>query len=311
MPMVELYKTPMTFLWAPNTSHTIASALSFDISNDIKCIGGGGWTTVGSSQASTGTTQTIYVTGPASYASPSSYSYRLAVVMGSGGLGFDCNGTAFATINGTCVDKNTFLWEPAGTDITASLRMPAGYAFTGWGEGFPATSTMSFKMNGPVVLDPQWQPSAHFTLKTNPAGMKIMVDHAVVTTPVKLDWAPNSAHSLSPVSPQTVGTSSKEWVFESWSDGGQENRIVTAPGSGQYGSITVKYSLGAVCGFRTTPSGLSLTIDGRSNWLHYDFVWPVGSKHTISAPLSNSMRLAASTSSKTGPPAAGPRRTTS
>jgi uncharacterized protein (TIGR03437 family) len=37
-------------------------------------------------------------------------------------------------------------------------------------------------------------------------------------------------------------------------------------------------------GFVTSPAGLSLTIDGRSNWTSYTFLWGVGETHTVSAP---------------------------
>jgi uncharacterized protein (TIGR03437 family) len=48
--------------------------------------------------------------------------------------------------------------------------------------------------------------------------------------------------------------------------------------------LTATYVPGALVGFSTNPQGLSLSIDGRTNWLTYNFTWGVGETHTVSAP---------------------------
>jgi uncharacterized protein (TIGR03437 family) len=284
----QLYDNANTFLWAPGTWHTLTIGRTYNISDGTRCVVGSSWVN-DTTNANLGTSNArIYVSGPASYSFAAVYNYRIALVLTgvAGEPPFSCGGTAYATVNGECVDSNRYIWEPAGTVMTVSVIPPAGYVFLGWGDiNLPTTTTLNFTATAPKFLSATWRHAAHFTVNSEPSGMKVLVDRALVTTPVTLDWAPDSTHSLSPYSPQTVGSNTKEWVFDGWSDGGQENRTVTAPGAGKYGSLTVKYSYGSTCTFGTTPSGLSLSIDGRSNWHSYTFLWPVGSKHSISAPL--------------------------
>ena len=114
----------------------------------------------------------------------------------------------------------------------------------------------------------------------------MLVDEILVTAPATLAWAPGSAHNLSPISPQSSGGS--QWEFSSWSDGAPGNRTVMAANPPDWTSLTLNYAPGITVGFGTVPVGLSLTIDGRTNWPTYNFVWATGSTHTISAPLDQS-----------------------
>ena len=47
-------------------------------------------------------------------------------------------------------------------------------------------------------------------------------------------------------------------------------------------TLTANFVPGVNVNFLTVPAGLSLNVDGRSNWIAYAFVWGVGDTHTAS-----------------------------
>jgi uncharacterized protein (TIGR03437 family) len=63
------------------------------------------------------------------------------------------------------------------------------------------------------------------TITTAPAGLQVMVDGTVVTTPQKFDWPPGSQHTVAAVAMQ--GTYPR-YLFARWSDGGAASHTVTA-----------------------------------------------------------------------------------
>jgi len=77
---------------------------------------------------------------------------------------------------------------------------------------------------------------------------------------------------------------------QSWSQGGPETQVYTT--GGYLGPITLD---GPTMRWRGVSLSapvrrMQLTIDGRSNWPTYSFIWAVGSTHTISAPLQQAAR---------------------
>jgi uncharacterized protein (TIGR03437 family) len=74
------------------------------------------------------------------------------------------------------------------------------------------------------------------------------------------------------------------WVFDSWSVGGGQNTIYEATNINVPVTITGKFVRAAAVDVMTSPAGLPLEVDGRSNWPNHTFVWAVGSSHRIAAP---------------------------
>lgn len=120
-------------------------------------------------------------------------------------------------------------------------------------------------------------------LLTIPANLQVLADRAPVTTPTSLQWGIGSTHSVGPVSPQ-ADKQGQLWVFASWSDSGASTHAYTVASSSLPVTLTATYAPGALVGFFTDPQGLSLSIDGRTNWPIYNFTWGVGETHTVSAP---------------------------
>ena len=291
----RLYTAAAMFLWPLNTWHTLAAGPSYDVAPGTTCTTGSAWTVAmadGSSALalSTGPTQRILVTGPATYSIQSSYYYLVSLTLnyGTGVPAFKCPGSINVTINGTCYDSDASVWIPGDSLMSVVLVPPSGWSFKGWSSGdFKNPSpSLSLVVNNPIHLTATWQAVGNFTINTNPPGMRVLVDQTITTTPASFQWAPGSAHALSPVSQQT--NTGSRWEFLSWSDGGPENRIVTAPNAPNSTSLTLNYASGVTVSFGTVPVGLSLSIDGRTNWPSYNFVWAAGSTHTIAAPLDQS-----------------------
>jgi hypothetical protein len=147
------------------------------------------------------------------------------------------------------------------------------------------TPTIRLLITAPATLAPNFQIGAAVTLATSPPNMKLIVDDALVTAPVTYTWAPGSVHVVSAFEPQP-GTHGDGWAFLSWSDGvTSPSRTITAGESHSQLDLTLNYASGVWVSFSTSPLGLKLVIDERSNWPSYNFAWALGSTHRIGAPL--------------------------
>lgn len=190
-----------------------------------------------------------------------------------------------------------------------------GFAFTGWSiNGSAPTSFLtSVIVYTPLTIAPIFVPAKRVSFLTNPLGLEVLVDHTPVPTrtvndvpscpfnetiplPVQLgfpalcfgdfDFAPGSTHFVSGVTPQR-DNSGKWWLFNGWSNGQLQNSIYQVDNNAnQSATLTADYIPGAQVSLLTSPTGLQLNVDGRSNWASYDFIWGVGTTHQVSAVAS-------------------------
>jgi uncharacterized protein (TIGR03437 family) len=128
-----------------------------------------------------------------------------------------------------------------------------------------------------------FQVARSINLATVPPGFGVLADRAPVPTPATMEWGWNSTHSVGPVTPQQDQTGNW-WVFSSWSDGGAPNHAYQVAGVIAADTLTATYVPAAPILLTTSPAGLSLTVDGRSNWPTYNFTWGVGETHNLLAP---------------------------
>ncbi|HXS97877.1 MAG TPA: hypothetical protein VN736_24930 [Candidatus Limnocylindrales bacterium] len=197
-----------------------------------------------------------------------------------------CNGPGTVLVNGTSYSSDTQLWVPAGGAVTVQAIPADGYVFAGWGPGsFQAISgnTNVVTVTAPTSVYPLFKSARPITLATEPSSLQLLADQALVTAPVTLQWGYGTVHNLAPVSPQNdiQGT---PWVFSSWSNGGASLQSYTVASLPSPETITATFVPGAPIDISTVPAGLSLTVDGRSNWSSYNFLWGVGQSHTLAAP---------------------------
>jgi uncharacterized protein (TIGR03437 family) len=78
--------------------------------------------------------------------------------------------------------------------------------------------------------------------------------------------------------------SGKLWVLDSFSIGGGEGTVYKAVGANIPETIVARFVRGTTVSLVTNPVGVRVSVDGRDTWPSYNFVWGVGTKHTITAP---------------------------
>jgi hypothetical protein len=106
-------------------------------------------------------------------------------------------------------------------------------------KGSASTVLVSDKL---VILE--YVPGAtSVTVTSEPPGLMMAIDSAVITTPFNFHWAPDSIHELD----ATVANSqqSQQAVFARWSDGGTANHVITVGSSphNYLASYTTQYRL--------------------------------------------------------------------
>ncbi|HEY6392031.1 MAG TPA: hypothetical protein VIX89_12180 [Bryobacteraceae bacterium] len=217
-----------------------------------------------------------------------------------------------------CFWNSANVFVPAGSALTLNAFPYPGFVFIGWSSniGSPDAFLRTLTINSPITLVPQFAPGKRIRFLTAPPfGLQVLVDRTPVPTrtiesdlggpcpssesqPVNpnlgfppmclgdFDFAAGSTHIISAASPQ-IDTSGKFWVFDSWSNGlGLNGAYVTDSNVANADNLIAKFVPGAHVAFLTSPGGLKLTVDGRPNFASYDFVWGLGTTHTVSAPAN-------------------------
>ena len=212
-----------------------------------------------------------------------------------------------------CYWASANVFVPANTPLALNAFPYPGFVFIGWAlNSGPLTPYLtSVNVNTPMTIAPQFSPGKRVHFLTNPLGLNVYVDHTPVPTrtttdvtgpcpfneqePIfpqtgfpplcfgDFDFAPGSTHVISGVSPQ-VDNYGNYWVFGSWSNGTGPNALYTVDNNtGTPDTLTGTFLPGAHVGFLTQPTGLKLTIDGTQNWPGYNFIWGLGTTHTVAA----------------------------
>ena len=211
-------------------------------------------------------------------------------------------------LSSSCFWSSANVFLPASSMVQLNAFPYPGFVFTGWTNSTSSTSAYltSIVMTNPVILEPHFSPARRVTFLTSPLQLEVMVDHTTVTTradPSKcdareplnpltgfpplcygdFDFGPNSSHLINGISPQRdkVGN---WWVFDHFSDGLPQNGTYTVDSNvSKADTVTAVFVRGAQVALMTSPNGLQLNVDGRSNWPSYNFVWGQNSSHQVSA----------------------------
>ncbi len=215
-------------------------------------------------------------------------------------------------IGSACYWASVSQYFAAGTTLNLNAIPFPGFVFTGWAfNSGPLNSYLTtITINGPITIAPVFAPGKRVHFLTNPLGMQVSVDHTTVPTRINadvttcpnnqfisvapqfgippicvgdFDFANGSAHVIGAPSPQ-LDTTGHWWVFDSFTNGMGANSIYTATNVSTADTVTATFDPGATATFITNPSGLQLSVDGRTNWPSYNFVWGLGSTHQVSAP---------------------------
>jgi uncharacterized protein (TIGR03437 family) len=211
-----------------------------------------------------------------------------------------------------CFWSSVAVFVPANSSKPLNAYPYPGYAFTGWSinGAAPTAFLTAVTVNTPLSITPNFVSAKRVSFLTSPIGMQVLVDHTPVPTrtaadvpdcpnnetlPITVqlgfpalcfgdfDFVPGSTHFISGVTPQR-DNNGRWWVFDSWSNGAPQNALYKVDNNASAPvTLTANYIQGALVAFLTTPSGMKLNIDGRSNWGSYDFAWGIGTTHQVSA----------------------------
>jgi uncharacterized protein (TIGR03437 family) len=200
----------------------------------------------------------------------------------------NCVSPGTVMVNGAPYIATTDVYVAANSTAVLQAFPNPGYVFTGWGQGpnqviqgFQNTVTVAY----PMTVYPLFQVARKVDLLTDPPELALLADRALVPTPVTMEWAVGSVHTMGANSPQKDKWG-KYWAFQSWSDGSTDvNRAYTVVSSSTPTSLTAKYVAGALVTILSQPTGLKVKVDGQYNVLDpYYFAWGIGEKHHLEAP---------------------------
>lgn len=199
--------------------------------------------------------------------------------------GSPCQPPGTVYIGGTPYTTSQKLFVGAGSTVTLQAVPNPGYVFVGWSSLGSAAITGfqdNVTVNGPLSINAIFAPARTVNLATVPAGLNVLADRTLISTPGAVEWGFNTTHTVGAQSPQ-VDPQGNYWVFSSWSDGGALSHAYTVPSVYGPDTLTATYVQGVQVGISTSPAGLSLKVDGRANWPNYVFAWGTGETHNIEA----------------------------
>lgn len=233
-------KTPKTYSWALNSTHTLGVAAA------AQTIGG----------------QT-YIYGR--WSDQTAASHSITVTPGSGTPATPANAPAFTVYTAAFVHLVKFSPETsiigAGTvtatpaaksyagasgafyvarqPLTLTAKPAAGYVFSGWFAETPSgLNPVAGTASDFIFANVAQASSPLTTIATNPAGVGILVDSQPANGPSLFAWTPGSSHQLSTVDP--YGSPDTRSVLLSWSDKGAATHSTTATSTSRTITATVK-----------------------------------------------------------------------
>jgi hypothetical protein len=149
-------------------------------------------------------------------------------------------GVSNRTFVASTASSGSFTWTVGqfsdvlpGTDYTIKIRS--------------TTNPALFDVSGPFnIVRP-------VTIATVPPGLSLTVDGTNYTTPATFAWVPDSSHLIGTTSPQVSDDAHTRYLFDSWSDGGDQSHSLTAPLAGA--TNTARFSTNYLLDITITPPG--------------------------------------------------------
>jgi uncharacterized protein (TIGR03437 family) len=161
------------------------------------------------------------------------------------------------------------------------------WVFEGFSNGLGqnASYTVSTNLSAPDVVTANFVPGVHTSFGTNPAGLKLMIDGRDNWPGYTFVFGQGETHTVNAESPQT-DSHGRNWVFQSWSDGGAQSHTVSIPTNTTSYIVMANYTSLPQVTINSSPSGLSFTIDGNACTTPCVVNRAAGSQMTVVAPSS-------------------------
>jgi len=187
-------------------------------------------------------------------------------------------------VNQVAYQQSADVWLASGTTVTLEASPNPGFVFDGWTQGGSQAAIYSFVLNTAIAVYPRFAVARSIQLLTLPDGLQLLADRGLVSSPVTLDWGFGTAHTLAPISPQ-FDQQGRQWVFRSWSDGGDKSHVYQVPTGSAPIAIVAQFVPAVPTVMSTDPVGLTLTVDGQDGAAPRFNAWGPGETHTVTAPL--------------------------
>jgi uncharacterized protein (TIGR03437 family) len=279
------YTHAMSAIWPAGSKHVLSVDSNVQLGQPKTRYTFGGWSY--SLGQLTGNTVTVSA-DPAFtyYKGRFTLEYALTLVFFSCLDATNCQSPGVISVSGQSIGSSGDIYLAAGSTATLIATPNPGWVFTGWEPGYGQDihgPINKVTMNGPVSVYPLFRQARNIKLATAPNGLEILADRTKVPTPTVMEWGWDTSHTLGVITPQ-LDNAGKWWAFQSWSDGGASTHAYQVAESLQPDSVTATFVAGASTLLTTSPAGLALKVDGRSNWPSYGFIWGIGETHHLEAP---------------------------
>jgi hypothetical protein len=222
---------PTTFDWPVGSTHTITATATGSGDSGVQYV----WKSWSDSGAQSHTITVSDV--PGTYTATYTTQYYLTVQSEAGGTATPDSAWydegALAQITATADNTHTFsAWTGSGTGSYTGSSSTAQIAVNG-----PITETATFSENQQVTTTTAQQTTTtpltrvQVAITTNQQGSgMVTVDGEPVSSPQTFTWDTGSTHTISANSPVPCGTGF-QYVWNSWSDGGDQTHTITVPSS--------------------------------------------------------------------------------
>ena len=193
--LTSYYGTPTVYKLSPAGSTMVYECQLDTVTNYSSLRGGIRVDALGNVYAATASNDRAFVAriNPAGTLA----SYRLLATGGSYAKGLAIDSTAATYVTGHVLSGVTGFTTTAGAYDTTH---------NGSSDAYLVKLDLSDTVSIPVIVD------------TRPIGLSVTVDNNSYTTPQSFNWAPNSSHAVTAVSPQP-GPTDVRYYFSSWSSG--------------------------------------------------------------------------------------------
>jgi uncharacterized protein (TIGR03437 family) len=273
----RLYRSPQVFFWTAGSRHVLdvpPDPLEFAAETEYEF---SGWAEKSATLDMNG--RRIEITASPAFTEFRATFLRFHRVM----VDFEPGaGTVF--IGASTLTGPQALYFVENTEVIMRATPAPGWVFSNWNStNQPGTEpAVRFRVQYPMRLHPVFARGRRVTITTDPPGREVYVERTRVATPYTTEWGYRGTYALGAPSPQR-DASGQMWIFDRWSFGGGQNATYTVENGGDFG-LTGYFVRGGTIAFFTQPPGLRLNIDGRDNYLSYEFQWPLGATHSVEAP---------------------------
>jgi uncharacterized protein (TIGR03437 family) len=161
-----------------------------------------------------------------------------------------------------------FYWAPGTTHALGPVSPQTNpdngdqWVFVSWSEGGPVDGQFTVPTGvSPINLTATYARGTNVSFATDPRGLKLVIDGISSWPHYNFAWATGSTHTISAPLMQT-GSDGREYVFRSWSNGGDADQIYTVGAVGVTASLIASYDVLGQLQVQASPSDVNAVVGG-------------------------------------------------